>query len=91
MFRNCSSLTQAPDLPAQKLTDHCYCNMFYNCSSLKYIKCLATNISETRCTYQWVENVPATGTFVKAASMSGWQSKTGTDGIPSGWTVQNAN
>ena len=29
----------------------------------------------------------STGTFVKAASMSGWT--TGVDGIPRGWTVVN--
>lgn len=28
------------------------------------------------------------GTFTKAAGMTGWE--TGENGIPSGWTVQNA-
>jgi len=62
--------------------------MFRNCSSLNYIKCLATNISATDCTSIWLEDVSSSGTFVKASSMSSWP--TGENGIPSGWTVQNA-
>ena len=34
MFSNCTSLTQAPELPATKLTNNCYREMFYNCTSL---------------------------------------------------------
>ena len=34
MFNGCSSLTQAPELPATTLANSCYGNMFYNCSSL---------------------------------------------------------
>ena len=34
MFYNCSSLTQAPELPATTLASNCYYYMFYNCSSL---------------------------------------------------------
>ena len=34
MFRDCSSLTTAPELPATKLTNACYQNMFYNCTRL---------------------------------------------------------
>ena len=34
MFYNCSSLTQAPALPATTLVGYCYGSMFYNCSSL---------------------------------------------------------
>ena len=34
MFRNCSSLTQAPELPATTLSNGCYYYMFYGCSSL---------------------------------------------------------
>ena len=35
MFRNCSSLEEAPELPATTLAENCYSNMFQNCSSLK--------------------------------------------------------
>ena len=34
MFRNCSNLTTAPELPATTLTELCYYAMFANCSSL---------------------------------------------------------
>ena len=34
MFQGCSSLTQAPELPATTLTYGCYYGMFYGCKSL---------------------------------------------------------
>ena len=34
MFHNCSSLTQAPELPATTLATNCYYYMFYSCTSL---------------------------------------------------------
>ena len=88
MFNGCISLTTAPALPATVLATRCYWSMFSNCVSLNYIKCLATNISAYACLSNWVSGVSATGTFVKAASMTGWS--TGDSGTPSGWTVQNA-
>ena len=88
MFANCTSLTTAPELPATTLASVCYRYMFEGCSNLNYIKCLTTDISTTNNTTDWVSGVASTGTFVKAASMSSWT--TGSNGIPSGWTVQNA-
>lgn len=87
MFQGCTSLTTAPELPATTLTEYCYRLMFSGCISLNYIKCLATDISASNCTINWVNGVASTGTFVKAASMSDWT--TGSDGIPDGWTIQN--
>ena len=87
MFYNCPSLTTAPELPATTLANYCYSNMFNYCRDLNYIKCLATNISATDCTYNWVNNVAATGTFVKNPNMTDWT--TGVNGIPIGWTVRN--
>ena len=87
MFNGCTGLTTAPELPATTLTSGCYRNMFFSCTSLNYIKCLATDNSAFRCTYNWVAGVASSGTFVKAASMNDWE--TGIIGIPSGWTVQN--
>lgn len=86
MFKGCTSLTTAPVLPATTLVDECYFGMFNGCTSLNYIKCLATDISANGCTNLWVDGVAATGTFVKAASMSSWT--TGRNGIPTGWTIQ---
>ena len=62
--------------------------MFYNCINLNNITCLATNISASKCTNQWVLGVQtSSGTFTKAASMTRWTS--GNDGIPNNWTVQD--
>lgn len=88
MFSGCSSLIQAPELPATTLAYSCYQQMFSNCSSLNYIKMLATDISANSCLYGWVNGVAASGTFVKAASMESLPS--GNNGIPSGWTVEDA-
>ena len=87
MFRNCSSLTVAPALPATTLNIMCYDSMFYNCTKLNYIKCLATDISASNCTSNWVSGVSSTGTFVKPSSMASWS--TGSDGIPDNWTIEN--
>ena len=88
MFQNCTKLTTAPELPATALADGCYGSMFNGCTSLNYIKCLATDISAYYCTTDWVRGVASTGTFVKPSSMTSWT--TGVNGIPKGWTVQDA-
>lgn len=88
MFEYCEKLITAPELPAATLQNYSYFHMFYGCISLNYVKCLATSISATTSTNQWLYDVASTGTFVKASSMSGWPS--GDSGIPSGWSVQNA-
>jgi len=88
MFLGCTSLTTAPVLPATTLASWCYDTMFASCTNLNYIKCLATSISATECTFSWVYNVASSGTFIKNAKMSSW--KTGDNGIPTGWTIQNA-
>ncbi len=88
MFQDCTSLVAGPVLPAPTLTEMCYMAMFSNCSSLTSLTCLATNISASYCTNHWTSSVPATGTFTKAAGMTGWE--TGDRGIPSGWTVKEA-
>lgn len=87
MFYYCPNLTTGPLLPASVLEEGCYQQMFASCSSLSSITCLATDISARNCVSYWVDGVGSTGTFKKAASMTGWG--TGRNGIPSGWTVQN--
>ena len=88
MFVDCIRLTSAPVLSATTLAADCYIQMFEGCTSLTSVKCLATNISASNCTAHWLNGVAANGTFTKATSMSSWT--TGENGIPSGWTVQNA-
>jgi hypothetical protein len=62
--------------------------MFKGCTNLATITCLATDISATGCTNQWVDGVKAGGTFYKNASMTTWA--VGANGIPDttpAWTV----
>ena len=88
MFYGCSALTTAPELPALTLVAECYKTMFELCRRIKYIKCLATNISANQCVYYFTKDVASSGRFVKHPNMTSWT--TGTDGIPNGWTVEDA-
>ena len=87
MFQGCTSLATAPTLPAPTLVNYCYFDMFEYCSNLNSVTCLATNISADWCTGNWLSDVAASGTFIKAPSMTSWTS--GVSGIPSGWTTLN--
>ena len=88
MFYDCRNLIDAPELPATTLANNCYQGMFQGCTSLNYIKCLATNVTSTYYTSNWVNNVASSGTFVKNENTTGWT--TGNSGIPTGWTVIDA-
>lgn len=85
MFSGCTSLIEAPELPAQTLRQRVYMTMFRRCSSLNYIKMLATNISASNCLNLWVDGVAATGIFVKNINAT-WTT-TGASGVPTGWTI----
>lgn len=85
MFAGCTSLTTAPTLSVATLTTQCYIDMFRNCSNLTSITCLATDITASDCTTNWVDGVAASGTFTKSPQMTSWT--TGNNGIPTGWTV----
>lgn len=86
MFYGSGSLEQAPELPANKVPSGAYNAMFYKCSSLNYVKCLATKFSDDNTsTYEWLNFVAATGTFIKAKGAS-WTTDSDS-GIPSGWNV----
>lgn len=86
MFQGCTALTQAPVLPATTLADYCYQCMFKGCTNLNYIKALFTTTPSSSYTFDWVDGVAATGTFVKNANAT-WE-VTGADGVPTGWTIQ---
>jgi len=79
MFYGCKSLTSAPELPATTLANMCYA-----------IKCLAADISASRCTTNLLAYVAQTGTFVKNPSISESTWRSSTSKIPSGWTVEDA-
>ena len=84
MFYNCNKLVAAPDLPAPTLATYCYNSMFRGCPKLNSVKCLATDISASECTKDWLYNAPATGDFYTPVSTA-WLIDND-DGIPSGWT-----
>lgn len=88
MFSGCTSLTTAPALPATALVDYCYWAMFRGCTSLSSVVCLATDISATDCTVDWLDGVAAEGIFTAADKTVAWKADN-TEGIPSGWTREN--
>lgn len=93
MFEGCTSLTTAPVLPAATLIGQCYGGMFDRCSNLNYVRCMATDLGENNgemACGDWLKDVAATGTFVKAPGMDSWtvgpQEPGGLIyGIPEGW------
>lgn len=87
-YDNSDTFNIAPTLPVTTLAEGCYDMMFFGCSNLSYIKCLATDISATNCTADWTQGVSSTGTFVKDENMTSWTS--GNNGIPTNWTVKNS-
>ena len=55
MFSGCTSLTQAPSLPATTLAERCYDTMFYGCTSLTQAPELPATTLEKQC-YQSMFN-----------------------------------
>lgn len=49
MFRECTSLTKAPDLPALKLEINCYESMFNGCTALTTAPELPSTILASGC------------------------------------------
>lgn len=88
MYYDCTNLREASILLCDSINANGCSNMYRNCSNIDYIKCLAININ-LNSTITWVDGVASTGTFVKAAGMTGWS--TGNSGIPLGWTVVDDN
>lgn len=85
MFKKCTSLTKGPDLLLPTLTNKCYSSLFDGCSSLNYVRCLATSgLTYDELSY-WMYDVPAGGTFVRAAGVTWPSSKN--YGVPSSWTI----
>lgn len=85
MFSGHQYITKAPLLPASYVPSKAYRDMFYSCSNLNMVECLATSW-ESNSFSSWLNGVSQTGTFVKHPNAV-WA--TGGDGIPSGWTVVN--
>lgn len=94
MFRACKIHNVDIYLPATALTPGCYQGLFELNAETNYyekvkITCLATDITAEDCTSDWLRGVlPAKGTFVKHPNAT-WT--TGVNGIPAGWTVEDAD
>ena len=52
LFKDCSVLTTAPELPATKLAEHCYTDMFYGCTNLTSAPVLPATELATYCYYE---------------------------------------
>lgn len=79
MFDYRTSLVNAPELNAYTLVMGCYSYMFRDCSSLKAVKCLASNpvLSDYEVEPSvegnvdgWLDNVSTTGTFTARSGVS---------------------
>jgi hypothetical protein len=84
MFRKCTSLTQAPALPAITLANSCYYYMFRDCNKLNNINVNFSAWNPTNATSNWVKVVASSGTFTCPTALP---ETYGTSYIPSGWTI----
>ena len=88
MFNGCKGIEKAPELPAPTLVKDCYQEMFAGCSKLKYVKCLATDISAENCTKNWLTNAGTEATGEKVLETLIPMEPDSDDGVPSSWTAQ---
>ena len=88
MFRECTSLTHAPQLPATTLTNNCYAGMFNGCTNLTEISVGFTrwnsDTHETYGTDEWLDNVAPNGKFI---CPKGLPKEFGENRIPEGWKI----
>ncbi|MCQ2739816.1 MAG: hypothetical protein MJ237_06270, partial [bacterium] len=74
MFYNCSSLVEAPALPATTLANSCYSYMFYNCTSLVNAPALPATTLANEC-YSWIFygcNSLVTAPELPATTLADW-------------------
>lgn len=92
MFKGCESLTESPILSARTMVWMCYYEMFSGCTSLTNVTSLADKIGKcndgttTNATLRWLDGVPSNGVFTKRYNAEWYYSS---DGIPSGWTIND--
>jgi len=75
-------------LPVESVDKSCYERMFFGCSSLNTVTCLAKTSTGFFNTYDWLSGVAATGTFI-TPSTTEWDENV-PSGIPAGWTRVDA-
>lgn len=87
-YKSCTSLVKAPNISSiTTIGNGGLSAMFHGCSSLTYIKCLATSLYDDGdashfATSNWLAGVSSTGTFIQAEGVT-WPR--GASGIPTGW------
>ena len=86
MFKGCTSLTQAPELPAKTLFSNCYTRMFSGCTSLSSIK-VAFIAWGSSITASWLDNVAATGTFECPQTLIDNTTTRGSSTVPASWNM----
>lgn len=79
-------MTKSPVLPTSNLVSNAYNEMFKGNGNLVEITCFAGNNRGNVGCKDWVLNVSSTGIFIKK---SGIEWNEGTNGVPSGWTVED--
>ena len=72
MFANCSSLTNAPELPATTLAPYCYYSMFDNCKSLTTAPELPATTLADGCYYSMFKKCTALKRIKMNASSGNW-------------------
>lgn len=88
MFRYCSNLMSSPDFTSTGNVENiCLTGCFQDCGKLRRIKILATGLANNPGMH-FTDGVASSGTFIKHPNMTSWPS--GTSGIPTGWTVEDA-
>ena len=80
-----SELTQI-SLPATKLEEGCYRDMFADCYNLNLIRCYAEELAEYS-TMGWFKGVCSEGKFY-TKNLSIWEGLDNNDGIPYCWSVE---
>ena len=87
MFRECTSLKKAPVMPLLTLVAQMYRYMFYNCTSLEWVKMLATNITASNCLGAWMQYAKNESTCVFVKNISATWTTTGNSGVPTNWKI----
>ena len=90
LFFHCSVLTSAPELPATKLADFCYNQMFSNCTNLVSAPVLPATTLADFCYYYMFNNCKKLSTVTmlaieseitsKSYCVTAWLNNAGTDG-----------
>lgn len=87
MFNGCKGIEKAPVLPAPKLEKDCYSEMFYDCAKLNHVTCLATDITATDCTKDWLAKAGTEATSAPVLESLIDMTPNSDDGIPESWTL----